>query len=124
MGTDVHPPLYFWLLHLWVLSVGLSVQSLFGLNLIFTAGCALALYLLGRTAFESPFAGLAVALTWLFSQPTFRASGEARPYELLALTTVLYCFFVARFVRRERTTTRFDELGLAVTACAGLLTHY
>lgn len=53
---DVHPPLYFWLLHLWALVVGIHAWSGPLLNLLIDLTTALLLYRLARHVFAERFA--------------------------------------------------------------------
>jgi hypothetical protein len=118
--TDLHPPLYFWLLHVWSLVFGAGLTQGVALNCLLAALTALALFGLGRTALRNDWeAGLLAAL-WVLSPATVAISTEARQYDLFALVTVL---FVWQLLRIERLRRR-DAVLLALATAAGMLTHY
>jgi hypothetical protein len=119
--TDLHPPLYFWLLHVWSLIFGIGLTQGVWLNCLIVALTALALFGLGRTAFRNDWqAGLLAAL-WVLSPATVAISTEARHYDLFALVTVLFAWQV---IRMRTTRRRRDIALLALATAAGMLTHY
>jgi hypothetical protein len=117
--TDLHPPLYFWLLHVWSLIFGVGLTQGVWLNLLIVALTAVALFGLGRTVFCNAWeAGLLSAL-WVLSPATVAISTEARQYDLFALVTVLFVWQLLRMTGRRR-----DLVLLALAAAAGILTQY
>jgi len=124
LATDVHPPLYFWALHLWLLAFGLSTFSGFALNLVFTAGCAVFLHAAARRLGWSRTESLAVAGAWLLSPVAFSAAVEMRPYELLAMSTAAFVWQTSRNADVARGGDRRDLVGLGVATACGLLAHY
>jgi hypothetical protein len=119
-NTDLHPPLYFWLLHVWSLVFGVGLSQGVALNCLLVVLTALALFGLGRTVFRSNAEAGALAALWVLSPATVAISTEARQYDLFALVTVL---FVWQLLRLEKHRRR-DLVLLALLTAAGMLTHY
>ncbi|MFZ5916835.1 MAG: glycosyltransferase family 39 protein [Chloroflexota bacterium] len=119
-ASDVHPPLYFWLLHFWRL---LSGDSEFGLRLlsamIGVLGVA-ATYLLGRQSGRRQ-TGLLAALLMTFSRFDVWWSQEARMYILAALWAALALWAAIRFWDGHRPR---DGALYVLFATAGLYTLY
>ena len=120
---DIHPPLYFWLLHGWVLVVGVGLWTGVSLNVLLAAATCLALFGLARRLLGDDLRAAAVAGVWSFSPAAIRVFAEARQYELLALVAVLFMWACARFALPTRTPRR-DALLLAGAAAAGALTQF
>jgi hypothetical protein len=123
---DVHPPLYFGLLHGWLLVAGDAVWAGRALNLVFAAFTVLGIYGLARAlGFISLEAALA-ALVWAVSPAVVGISALTRQYDLLALATVLLVWGLVRTttVRRDRRSPWPGVVWLALATAAALLTHY
>jgi hypothetical protein len=120
---DIHPPLYFWLLHGWILLVGMSAWSGPLLNVVLAALGTLALHGLARRVLGDELPAAAVAFVWAVSPGVVAVFVEARQYELLALLTILLAWQALRFCAADGGRRR-DVAGLAVLTAAGLLTHY
>jgi mannosyltransferase len=104
-ATDVHPPLYFWMLHFWRLVSG---DSEFGLRLLSAAIGLLtvaATHLLGREV-GGPRAGLLAALLVGISRFDIWWSQEMRMYALAALLAALSLWAAIRFWGRARAGDR------------------
>jgi hypothetical protein len=120
---DVHPPLYFWILHVWLSVFGLQRWTFVALNLVFAAGTLTGLVVLGRRLFGSTLSGCVLALLWGASPLPAIAGTQARPYELLACATVW--FFVQLVVCCDATLLdRWRLARLALWTVIGILTHY
>ena len=121
---DMHPPLYFWLLHSWVYAIGLSPRSGPLLNVLLCVGTAVALFgLARRTLGDDTEASLVVAL-WLLSPVAIQITLLARMYELLALLAVLLLLAIVVVTTPGRRLRRLDLVLLAAVTAAGCLTHY
>jgi hypothetical protein len=120
---DIHPPLYFWLLHLAGLRNGLTLTIGGQLNTAFHAlACALFFglaWLSGRRFWP---AFLALTL-WSFSAPVLSTSLLARQYELVALLAIASFASLCWLMESER---RRGLAGLALAASLFLAawTHY
>jgi 4-amino-4-deoxy-L-arabinose transferase-like glycosyltransferase len=134
---DIHPPLYYWLLHLWTRvagtgEVGLrSFSALLGALLVLTVGGV------GRRLFST---GVGLAGAFIAALAPFQVyySQEARMYILLALLAAiavyLFCWFVSQEDQRlprgeELRPVRLRRLPfsaqlLTLVWAAGLYTHY
>jgi 4-amino-4-deoxy-L-arabinose transferase-like glycosyltransferase len=119
-AADVHPPLYFWILHFWRLGSG---DSEFGLRL-FSAMIGVltvaATYLLGQRA-GGQKVGLLAALLVSLSRFDVWWSQEARMYILAALWAPLALWAAIRFWDRRRT---LDGALYVLFIVAGLYTLY
>ncbi len=121
---DIHPPLYFWLLHGWGLAFGVGLWTGLSLNIVLATLTGLALFGLARRVLGDPLEGVAVAGVWSFSPAAIRVFAEARQYELLALISVLFVWQCVRFADPPTRTPRRDATGLAALAAAGALAHF
>lgn len=119
--TDLHPPLYFWLLHFFTL---LPVE-IFGSGLLLNAilhGLGLLVLMrvcrqLGLTAFVAWF----VAIGWCFSPAISGVGFYARQYELLAVIHLLTISVFIAYLRSPKTTLL---LFLLLFFALGMLTQY
>jgi hypothetical protein len=131
---DVHPPLYFGLLHGWVALLGDDVQTGRALNLVFATLTILGISGLALAVGLRPIEGALAALVWAVSPAVVGISSIARQYDLVALTAVLLVWGLVRVTAPEEgargdTTPRgaprwLDVAWLAAATAAALLTHY
>lgn len=119
-GHDVHPPLYFWLLHLWRAASGDSEFGLRMLSAVFGTLTIAAIYLLGR-AIGGRNVGLLAALFLALSRFHIVWSQEIRMYALAGLLAVLGAWAARRVWERGQ----WRDYALYVgSMTAGLLTLY
>lgn len=119
-GTDVHPPLYFALLHAWRWFSG---DSEFGLRLLAAVLGTLtipAIYLLGRTV-GGKKTGLLAAVFITFSRFNIAWSQEIRMYALASLLAVLGVWAAIQVWERGRWQ---DYVAYILCMTAGLYTLY
>jgi len=119
LKNDVHPPLYFLVLHVW----RMAGESTFFLRLFSVLVGALtipAVYLLGRRLFNHQVAMIS-SLLMALAPLHIDYSQIVRGYSLFILLTVLSFFFLLRAVDRN---TPHSWAVYGVCALAGLLTHY
>jgi hypothetical protein len=122
---DVHPPLYFGLLHAWLLATGMHVWAGRALNLVFAALTVIGIFGLARALGFKRLEGALAALVWAVSPAVVSVSAIARQYDLVALTTVLLVWGLVDAVKERRGGIRWlYVLWLAVATAAALLTHY
>lgn len=120
VAQDVHVPLYHTILRLFTLVFGNGVTSSRVLSMSFFLLTIPATYLLARRAFEVPAALFGAGLLAL--SPFMNWYGnEIRMYSLLALLVVLNQLF---FVRLFQRAAGANWIWYAITACAGIYTHY
>ena len=119
-GADVHPPLYFWLLHLWQLGSGDSEFALRFFSAVMGLLTVAATYLLGRTV-GGGSTGLLAALFVAISRFDIAWSQEMRMYALAALLAALAFQATIRVWDRGRPV---DWALYIVIMAAGLYTLY
>jgi hypothetical protein len=124
-ASDIHPPLYYLLLHGWR---GLSGETEFALRALSAlTGLALvaATYTLGRelTGPRDRGAAIAGALLVALNPALIYYSQEARMYELLAFLAVLSTLLLVRYLSHSD-RRRALALSYILAAAAGLYTHY
>jgi len=125
---DVHPPLYFWLLHGWRLLLGDSEFALRLLSAVFGTLSIAATYLLGK-AMAGRYVGLIAALFLTVSRFPIIWSQEIRMYALALLLALLAAWAAIRFWgegEQEAGLLRKAQLLAAYIffTTAGLLTLY
>ncbi|MBN1264614.1 MAG: glycosyltransferase family 39 protein [Anaerolineales bacterium] len=118
---DIHPPLYFWLLHIWTSLHGVTLAGGPLLNVPFHLVACLMIAASCRLLGCSRLVAAGAGLLWLFAGTNLSVASEARQYSLLGAFSSLFIFFLLRFLRRP---TFSAALYLCLTSAAGLLTHY
>lgn len=118
---DVHPPLYFWLLHiihvLW--GTGLTTGAL--LNIVFGLVVLGLLLALARRIFGGWPAALVVGVVWYLSPAVVQIDLEARPYQLLALLAIASFMLGQRIIHKN--DGRAVWVLFTLVNMLGLLTH-
>lgn len=114
-ATDVHPPLYFWLLHLWRPLVGDGEFAVRWLSVAFGTLTVAALWPLGR-GLAGPRVALLAAFFLAVSRFAIWWSQEARMYILGALLVTLSLYLTVRL--RRRPSWPLALAYIAVTAAA------
>ena len=121
---DIHPPLYFWLLHLWILLIGTSIYSGPLLNCLITIFSTFFLYKLANFVFENKRDALLVAFFFSFSPAVVSISFEARQYDLFAFVSILFFSQVIYSIKGASEINIPRYFKLTLSCLAGLLTHY
>jgi len=121
--TDIHPPLYFWMLHVWLWVVGVHVWSGAAMNVFITLAMILVLYRFARYVLDERLGAAVVVFTWAVSPHIMEESLEARAYGLLAVFALLLVWRTIAVVESGRVRGR-DMLVVALVTAAGSLTHY
>lgn len=122
--TDRHPPLYFWLLHVWLLAFGATLGAVLWLNLVLGVATGTLLYFLALRLFRKPVAAAVSVLVWAVNPRTLETGQLGRHYQLFALVTVLFAWTCVREVQRSPRRGLVDVGPLAAVSCLGLLVHY
>jgi uncharacterized membrane protein len=122
--NDIHPPLYFWLLHLWMLLVGVQPWTGASLNIFFFVAGLFALHGLARAALGSELEAAAVTLIWAVSPAVLMMSSQARHYELFGLSAILFVWLLSRYTDPARQPDWRAWLMLTLVTAVGTLTHY
>ena len=122
---DIHPPLYFWLLHLWLLAVGPHTWSGPLLNVfiaLLATGCVIGL---ARQVLDDRREVIILTLTYVFSPSILLISLEARQYDLLAFWSVLLVWQTINYQRSSLAGSNPRlSVAIALTVILGMLTHY
>ncbi|MFQ5812678.1 MAG: glycosyltransferase family 39 protein [Anaerolineae bacterium] len=130
---DIHPPLYYYLLHFWVRVFGSSEFAVRALSALLGTALVYLTYLLGRRL-SNYWLGLVAAFLSAISPFQVYYSQEARMYILLAALSALSIYFFIRFLEAEASNTRNPKpktrnpylwAGLYIVATTlSLYTHY
>ncbi|MGE5602601.1 MAG: glycosyltransferase family 39 protein [Nitrososphaerales archaeon] len=140
-ANDIHPPLYYWLLHLWTRAFGYTEAALRSLSAVLGVLLVLAIAELGRRIHHSVI-GLLAGLIAAVAPFQVYYSQEARMYILLALeaTVAMLLFWWLMSQEDHRLPTEAEAAAgkrlarvrwlpfsgqlLVVAWTAGLYTHY
>ena len=121
--TDVAPPLYFWVLHIWLWVFGSSAVTPMLLNIPIALLTALGVTGLMRRVTGSFALASATALVWALTPQAWLLSGMARQYDMFALFSILIVWQSLRFVDEHANPVR-DTVLLALVFAGGMLTQY
>jgi 4-amino-4-deoxy-L-arabinose transferase-like glycosyltransferase len=126
-AADIHPPLYYWLLHLWCHLFGNSEVALRSLSAIVGVGLVYIIYLTGRRL-QSEQMGLVAALIAAINPLQIYYAQEARMYALLGWWSGLALYTLTVYILHEGDGHRRPTVGVAallvITLAGGLYTHY
>jgi hypothetical protein len=122
--TDIHPPLYFWMLHVWSLLVGVELWTGPSLNVLIAVLATLSLFGLAAYSLRSDWEAALVVFTYALSPAVVFVSTEARQYDLLGFWAVLVVWQLLRHTDPARRPRARDGVLLAVLTLGGALTHY
>lgn len=118
---DIHPTLYFWLLHLWFMVFGVSISGALVLNLLLITVTGVVLFAVCRQLSVPTSVGLAVVLTWALTMSTRAAGAAMRPYALLGMFSALLLLLTVLWLRHKQ----FRYLAaMGPVVAAGLLTQF
>ncbi|MBW3605801.1 MAG: glycosyltransferase family 39 protein [Actinobacteria bacterium] len=118
---DIHPPVYFWLLHVWSLLVGVYQWTGPALNVLLHALTAVVLWRLAHRIFGATLPASAVAGIWLTLPAVVETAASTRQYSLAALLSVL---LVSAFLRACDAPTPRTLLAVSAWTTLGMLTLY
>jgi uncharacterized membrane protein len=99
-AQDVHPPLYYFLLHYWMTIFGTSEFGVRLLSALFGILAIPMIYVVGRQLFNKQV-GLVAALILALSSFNIMYSQEARMYTLMVLLALLSMYFFWRFLQQS-----------------------
>jgi len=119
-ATDVHPPLYYWLLKIWTSIFGNDELGLRSMSLVFGASAITFGYLTVRRLFGRRSAWVSLLLL-IISPMLIRYGQEARMYTLAA-TIALAATFVLTFAVKSKRKLPWVIYGILVSL--GMWTHY
>jgi len=119
-GLDVHPPLYFLLLHYWMAIFGDGVFALRFMSLIFGVLSVLYIYKLTKKLFDENIANVSALLLSLSVYHIYY-SQEVRMYTLVTLLAILSMYYYAKLERRASIRSKAEYL---ITTFLLMMTHY
>lgn len=99
--VDIHPPLYYFLLHYWIAFKGDTPFNVRLLSALFGTATIPVVYLIGKRISGSAM-GLAAAVLLVFSPFNIRYAQEARMYTLMLFTTAVAIYTLARLLTDPR----------------------
>ncbi|MES2213908.1 MAG: glycosyltransferase family 39 protein [Patescibacteria group bacterium] len=121
IAADVHVPLYFVLLHTWIMAFGFTAGAMRMLSLIFLLLSFPTLYILAKDSYPKKIAIWSVLLAG-FSPFLHWYGSEARMYTLLFLITALNHIFFLRLASKDKATVNTWIL-YGATVLLGAYTH-
>ena len=122
-ANDIHPPLYYWLLHGWVRLLGTGEAAVRSLSALLGVALVALIYALGRWLRPQEGAWIGLLAAFLAAVNPFQVyySQEARMYMLVAVLAAAVVLALVRFVESGPIAAL---VALVVLEAAGLYTHY
>ncbi len=124
---NVHPPLFFFMMNLWLHAFGLGEAAMRMPAVLFGMFCIPMAFLAGRRLWPEEgerFGLLAAALVAVSAYQVSHAQ-DARQYTLLVFLALAAIWFALRLVQSGRPAGRFaDWLGLVLCLAAGMYSQY
>ncbi|MGE5458190.1 MAG: glycosyltransferase family 39 protein [Methanococcaceae archaeon] len=103
---DYHPPLYYFLLHLWVLFSGVGETGVRMLSVLFNTAAIWMTFKTGKILFDK-HTGILAALLFAVSHFNVEFSQEARMYSLLALLSISSMYFLLSYLKYAQKSSLF-----------------
>lgn len=119
---DIHPPLYFWALHIAGLFVGLNATTGPLLNVVFHAASLVMLFLLARELSLGRAAALTVIVVWSFAPSALSVTYFARQYEMVTFFALSSLLMFTYVIGRRR--WRLYAVLLTAAELGALLTNF
>ncbi len=120
-AADTMPPLYYLLLHFWLL-VSHHLWWLRLVSLLLSLGIVLVLYLLVRQLFDKK-AGLWAAFFAAISPLQYYHAQDIRMYALLAFLQLLHAWFFLRIWMNAGRRQSLNWIGMVLSGTAAMYTH-
>ncbi len=126
-AADIQPPLYYYLLHLWLALAGDSEFSARFVSLFFGVLTVPLMYALARRLFPAPNqvgVGLIGALLAMLSPLYLWYSQEARMYTLITFLLLLSSYALVRALHARGRPRRWEWVCFTMANVAAVYTHY
>ena len=129
-ANDVHPPLYYCLLHIicfFLQGLGYSTVPGITLNLILIPFIDILLYFIAKYFIKSEFGGFATLILWAFSSAGLSNVIFIRMYLLVTLEIlglIAFHIYFYQHIDFQHVKFSFNYILLSVIVAAGGLTHY
>jgi len=120
LDTDTHPPLYFWIIYIWMKVFGDGLFAVRFFSVLMGVFAIFLAYRIGGYLFNQRVAGFCALFTAI-SAFSIRYSQEARAYSLIMAIGLLSSLFVLRL---EKNNKNSDAFWFAVFNALGLYAHY
>ena len=120
--TDIHPPLFFWGLHVQHVLLGLTPQNQSAMHLAMALVTLGLVYRLGRRFSGSHLVGLVCAAVWFCAPAVMGIEFQTRHYPLFAVLVLLALELGDRIIAGERAP--WVTVLFCLVCAAGMLTHY
>lgn len=121
---DIHPPLYFWLLHSWFVLFGVHFWSGPLLNSFLAIVIIFVLFQLAKKVLGHYGEALIVIFTFAMNPSVFLVSMETRQYELLLLWTLFFVWLLYIYTDGRQYITKGFYVAIFLIVFAGSLTHF
>ena len=121
LKADVHPPLYFLILHSWMRLFGIGERAVRNLSGLFYLLSVFAVFGIGRELYGTK-TGLLCAAIYLSSPLAILAAQFARMYSLMSLLSILSTWLYLQFSIKPRDSRLLFALYVAVNVL-GTFTH-
>jgi uncharacterized membrane protein len=120
-----HPPLYFWVLHLWTLLLGADIWTGLLLNVVIDLIILFLLFRFALSCLGDLYEALVVAAVWVLSPISIATSSWIRHYTLFTLITLLFAYMVFKsiYLPDKSRPASARNLMLVMVTVAGLLSH-
>ena len=120
--TDIHPPLFFWCLHVQHVLLGLTPQNQSAINLGLALVTLGLVYRLGRRFSGSHAVGLVCATVWFCAPAVIGIEFQTRHYSLFAALVLVALELGDRIIAGDRSP--WCTVLFCLVCAAGMLTHY
>lgn len=123
---DIHPPMFFWVLHIWSLVFGTGIWAGMSLNIFIDLLILLVLLVFALDNLRNFGEAILVPVVWILSPISIDAAAWIRHYELFALFSVLFAYlvFVIIYAPEKVKIQPLHLFLLIIVTIAGLLTHF
>jgi len=120
LKNDVHPPLYYYIIHCFNFIFGDTLFSARVVSVLFGICGFLSIYYLGKELINKKIGLIAVALLILNHFHLYH-SQEARMYSMLFFTTTISFYYLIKFIKNP---TLKSALFHSIFACLMIYTHF